>query len=509
MIGRVWTSAIGLLLIPIYIRMLGMEAWGLLGIFIAIQNVLPILDLGLSATLNRELAQLSAQENSGQKTVNLVRTLETIYWCMSGFIALTLLSGSYFLAHRWVHGQHLQPALIQQAVMIMAFRIALQFPFSLYQGGLMGLQQQVALNRLTVIIANIAGFGTIAALRFIAPTIQVYVTCQMLAALAQTALAARLLWRCLPASSVRPAFNLPMLHSLRTFALGVSGSALLAAILMELPAIVLSKILPLADMGYFTLAWNVSNILSLFTLAIFNTFYPAFSRLVAADNKPELQSMYHRACQLMACVVLPVALMLILFPRELILLWTNDPVKAQHTYAVIRLLAAAQALSALFSLPFALQLAHGWTKLNFSISLASVFFFVPLLLLLTTRYGAVGASSLSIALYSVYLLVGLPWMHSRLLPHELTRWLRNDFALPLSGVLAIGALVTAFSAHLFVTTLARLTLAARCGLALELGIITCIAVLAAMLCAPQMRALLFSFIARTNRAALDYSGLSL
>jgi O-antigen/teichoic acid export membrane protein len=57
--GRVWIALINLLFIPVYLRFLGIEEFGIIGIFASMQAILMVLDGGMSATLNREMARLS------------------------------------------------------------------------------------------------------------------------------------------------------------------------------------------------------------------------------------------------------------------------------------------------------------------------------------------------------------------------------------------------------------------------------------------------------------------
>src|SRR5436853_7772563 len=58
--GNLYTVVISLVFVPIYIHYLGIEAWGLVGFSVTLQAVLAVADMGLSTTLNREMARLSA-----------------------------------------------------------------------------------------------------------------------------------------------------------------------------------------------------------------------------------------------------------------------------------------------------------------------------------------------------------------------------------------------------------------------------------------------------------------
>jgi O-antigen/teichoic acid export membrane protein len=59
-VGRFWAVASIYAFIPFYIHYLGVEAYGIVGFYTVLQGVLFIADVGLTATLNRELARLSA-----------------------------------------------------------------------------------------------------------------------------------------------------------------------------------------------------------------------------------------------------------------------------------------------------------------------------------------------------------------------------------------------------------------------------------------------------------------
>jgi O-antigen/teichoic acid export membrane protein len=76
--GKAWASIMSLVFIPLYIKFMGIEAYGLIGIFVSLIAILAILDMGLSSTLSRELARLSTSEDTAQESKDLVRTMEFV-----------------------------------------------------------------------------------------------------------------------------------------------------------------------------------------------------------------------------------------------------------------------------------------------------------------------------------------------------------------------------------------------------------------------------------------------
>ena len=59
-LGQGWTALMQLAFIPFYIKYLGMEAYGLIGFFAMLQAGLALLDMGMTPTLNREMARYKA-----------------------------------------------------------------------------------------------------------------------------------------------------------------------------------------------------------------------------------------------------------------------------------------------------------------------------------------------------------------------------------------------------------------------------------------------------------------
>ena len=86
--GSIWSAIMGLIFVPLYIKFIGIESWGLIGIFATLQIIFGLLDMGLSTTLNREMARLSVLSGKEQDMRNLVRTLEMIYWCVAVFVGI-------------------------------------------------------------------------------------------------------------------------------------------------------------------------------------------------------------------------------------------------------------------------------------------------------------------------------------------------------------------------------------------------------------------------------------
>jgi O-antigen/teichoic acid export membrane protein len=434
--GKAWQALMSLAFIPLYIKFMGIESYGLIGIFASLLSVFSMLDMGLSTTLNRELARLSIVPDKAQEMRNLVRTLELPYWGFAFFIGITVVCLSGPIAEYWVKADKLTPATVKQALIIMGVIMALRWPVSLYSGGLMGLQKQKLLNVINGFEATIRGLGAVLVLWLISPTIQAFFIWQIFISMVNIALTAGFLWHSLPKSSQHSQFQKQLLFRIRSFAAGITGISITTVIITQIDKIVLSKILPLEMFGYYVLASVVANTLYFFISPVFTALFPRFSQLVSIDDQAGLVKLYHNSCQFMSVMILPAAIVVSFFSSEILFLWTGDSVTVANIHSIVSILIIGIACSGLMNLPYGLQLAHAWTKLTLYTGIIASILLVPMIYFFVTYYGIAGAAIAFVIMSIGEVFICIPIMHRRLLQGEKWRWYCEDIGLPF--VVALG-----------------------------------------------------------------------
>ncbi len=435
--GSLWTGLMSLVFVPLYIHFMGIEAYGLVGFFTTLLALFSLLDMGLSNTLNREMARLAVAENKSQEMRDLVRTLEIPYWAVGLLISLLVILFAPFIAYHWVNAENLSPKSVQTAIRLMGLAVAFQWPMSFYSGGLMGLQRQVLLNGINAAMATFRGLGAVFILWLVSPTVEAFFIWQFVVSVANISLIVFFLWRRLPVAPEKPRFRRELFMNIWRFAAGVTGITVLVTILTQLDKIILSRMLSLKMFGYYSLAYVVAMTLYRFIAPVFSAAYPQFTNLVALGATEEITRLYHKSAQLVSVLVLPATLVASLFSKEILLLWTRSPETTQNTHLLVSILVIGTALNGLMNIPYALQLASGWTKLTFYFNLVCVLLLAPLIILLTKLYGAVGAASVWVILNTGYVMLYIPIMHRRLLRMEKWRWYFEDVGLPLFAAAAV------------------------------------------------------------------------
>jgi O-antigen/teichoic acid export membrane protein len=429
--GRIWITLIGILVVPLYLRYLGVELYGIIGVFASLQAVLTLLDVGLSPTLNREMARLSAFPDSAQEMRNLTRSLEIPFWLISIFIGLLTFVISPYIAQYWIKSETISVETVSQSLQLMSIGFAFQWAGNLYSGGLMGLQRQVAYNFINAFCQTVRTVGSVITLVYISSTIQAFLLWQTIWSIGTTFIFVIAFWRSLPKADSPSEFRIDLLRNIWRFAAGMTGISFVTLVLTQLDKIILSKMLTLELFGYYSLAnMLTATALAMIVGSVSSAYYPQFSQIAALGDIEKLKDVYHKSCQVMSFLLIPVTAVIAFFSYPILVLWTKDVLVAENTYLLLTLLAIGTGLNGLVFLPYYMQLANGLTKLTFWENLVMIILLVPFMIFAVSNWGAVGGALTWVILNLLNVLVGMQIMHRILLRGELSKWYLEDVGLP-------------------------------------------------------------------------------
>lgn len=482
-VGQIWMAVIGVAFAPLYIRILGMEAFGLIGLMLSIQALSMALDLGMGGALNRELARRIHNAEAACTLRDLVRTFEWLVWPIAVLVALLMWLASSPLSNYWLHPVHLTRSETAHAVAIMGLAVALQWPSSFYANGLSGLERQPALNLINAGFSTLRGVGVLAVLYWISPTITAFMWWFAAIGACQSLLSAIALWRFLPpGKNQHTRFRAAELKATRRFAGGLLAIMVLSVVVTQLDRIVLSAMRPLAELGYFSLALTVAMGMSRLIQPMFNALYPRYSKLVALGETKALVRLYHTSNQCLAVIVAATSVILAIFSKDVVYLWTGDATTAAKVATPLSILAAGMALNGLMNLPYALQLAHGWTRLTVMMNLTALVLGIPFCIWAISHHGINGAAFVWFGINVCFVVIGLPLMHRSLMRGELGAWYIQDVAPPCAAAVTTGIII-----KWLIPSMSRNTWGF-----LEIGIASAACLFAAALASPCARKVIFS-----------------
>lgn len=444
---------------PLYLRYLGAEGFGVLGFIFALQTAVLALDAGLGVSVTRRVAQ--AQEEAAIREItSVVWGLSQAAWVIALAIGAAIALLAPALVKHWLNLAHLSHALATQAMIVAAAAVAFRWPIALYQGVLIGAQRVAAVGILNI-VATLAGTAGAVALAAWTADLRWVVACLAASAFGQVMAARHLVLRTLGPS---PA---PARGSLRAFfrqAAAAGWLGVIGLLLMQVDKVVLSRLLPVDQFGYYVMASLMAGSLYALVTPVFNVTYPQLSHL-AGGSRTALEQAYRRSSLMLAALVFPIAAAIGLFGGSILLMWTRDAAAARAGAPVVLMLAFGTALHGTMFLPYALKLSLGATRLALAIAAAVLVLSLPVMVFATLGWGATGAAAGWLGLHVLYVLAGSAVTHHRLLPGLEARWLAQDLGLPLLVSLAVVAAAALLASSRGWPALQQVVLAAVCVMA--------------------------------------------
>lgn len=440
-LGQGWTALMGIAFVPLYVKSLGLESYGLIGFFATLQVCLNLLDLGITPTIGREMARFSAGAYSNQGIRNLLRSVEVVVYCFMFLVGSMVFFGSDWIATSWLRAEELPKKMVVEAISLMGLVIALRLIESVYRSAIIGLQYQVIYNLINSFLATFRWAGAAVIVVYISPTIQAFFIWQAMVSIATLIILSLTTYSFLPKGSRAGRFSIDTLRPVMSFMAGMTGISFLSLVLTQADKILLSNLLSLKEFGFYTLAGIIASGLYVVVGPITQTFYPRFCGYRARNDEIAFIKNYHLAAQLVSAIMGSVAAVIFINSELILILWTQNNLLASETNYLLKLLVLGTMLNGLMWVPYQAQLAYGWTSLTVWVNIVAVLFIVPAILWITPKYGMHGAAWVWIALNIGYIFLAAQIMYKRILASEKWRWYIKDLLIPIASAFLCALLI--------------------------------------------------------------------
>ena len=436
--GQGWAAVMALAFMPLYIDLLGIEAFGLIGFYITIQMLLSVFDFGITPTLNRQMARFRVGEIESRHIKSLLSTLEICALFIASSIFIILWACSGVIASEWLTFELLSLSMVSDSIIFMGLAISLRFIESIYKGSLLGLEEQVWFNVVNASMATLRFGGVVVLLANYSNTIMIFFCWQAFVSLLSLIILRVKTLALLRTDEKFFRFDMNRIRDVRTFASGMFGITVLSLCLTQSDKFILSKLLSLEDFSYYILAVTVSGALYMIITPITQAFYPRMVSLVSVGDEEGLRITFHQVTQLVNVLILPIVLTIIVFSESIIYVWSGNQALADNSGRILSIYIIGSYLNGLVNIPYHLQLAYGWTSLALKMNLITAIFLLPLIIIITPIAGAIGAAYLWAAINLIYFIVGTIIMFRRLLRDARNSWFIYDIGIPCL-LMSIGA----------------------------------------------------------------------
>lgn len=444
--SQIYVTLVGIVVVPLYLRYMGAEAYGLVGFFAMLQAWFNLLDLGLTPTVARETARFRGGALDAVGYRQFVRALQGIFLVVAVVGGAVLCACAPLIGANWLRAEHLPTAQVNLALQLMGLAVALRWMCGLYRGVISGSERLVWLSAFNAAIATLRFVCVLPLLMYVNATPEAFFGYQLGVAVLELGglmLLARRLLPQLPAGQ-RLVWHWAPLKPMLKFSLTIAFTSSVWVLVTQTDKLLLSKILPLADYGYFSVAVLVASGISILGGPISSAILPRMSRLQAEGKEAELIALYRQATRMVAVVTAPAALVLACFPAQVLWAWTGNAELVTKSAPVLTLYAVGYGILAVSAFPYYLQYAKGNLRLHLIGNIGFVGLLIPSVVWAATHFGMTGAGWAWLVSNAVYLLLWTPLVHRHFAPGMHFSWLLADIASPACLPIAAATLFAQF-----------------------------------------------------------------
>jgi len=443
--SQVYITVASVVALPLYVKYMGAEAYGLVGFFTVLLAWFSVLDVGLSATVARETARFHGGALDALGYRRFVRAVEGVFAVVGTLGGGALFAAAGLIGRGWLVVQELSETDVARAIQLMAVIVALRWMCGLYRGTVSGAERLVWLGVFNVVIATLRSLGVIGILALGWTRPAHFFAYQAGVAVLELLLLAGKAYALLPPVSAGRAvpWSWAPLKPVLRFSTMSGLASIAAALASQADKLVLSKVLPLAQYGYFSLAVAAAGGVGLIGGPVAGALLPRITRMQAEGEQAASIEVYRRATQFVAVFAGAASLTLAFCAEPLLLAWTGNTGLATQAAPILRLYALGNGVVAVGGLQYLLQYAKGDLRLHAIGSVAIPLVLVPAVIWAARRHGAVGAGYAFLGVNLASLLAYVSLVHSRFAPGLNARWYAHDTTLIFATMAAIGAVAHA------------------------------------------------------------------
>jgi O-antigen/teichoic acid export membrane protein len=442
-LSQIYFVLLSFVMAPVYLSYLGTEAYGLIGFFTMLSGWIQLLDMGLTPTIVRQAALYRGGQITGGQLRSFLRGLEVIFGIVSVLVAAAIAGGTHLIATRWLKVGHLPISDVEIAVAIMGITVPMRWVAGLYRGVMIGFERMTWLATYNIAMASLRFIGVLGAFWAFGVSARVFFTYQFAAAMADLlgamVMSHHLVGRTRGAGE---GFSWAPLRANASFSFTIGFVSTAWVILTQADKLVLSKALPLALFGMFSLAVAASSAINIVGGPVSQALLPRLTKLFAEGKDDGAFGLYGNATQMVCVIVFPAVTALVFLAEPILRAWTGHADIARHAAPILRLYAIGNGASAVGSFAYYIQYARGDVRLHFIGNAVVLVILIPAFIWAGFRYGGVGTGAAWAAVNCLYLLIWVPVIHAKFLHGRHWAWLARD-VLPIAvPTLLLGWLIS-------------------------------------------------------------------
>lgn len=400
--ARILPGLASLVAVPVLVHVLGPARYAAIGLFLTVQALCGLLDVGLSTGATRQAAWLTGQKAGPEKFSSLLRSFEIPYFAIAAaIVAVGTLVGAPVLAAVF----HFDPKTLELdrlEIFFMFATIGCRFPFSLYIAYLSG-RGRINLANLIYLVAELLRIlGALTVILWAGPLLSVFFGWQLLLSVAAMATVYFASWHITPAGSARIAPDWHSMLAIRGVVIGAGKVTGLFILTNSLDKLLLARFVSPADFGFYVATGQLAFALFMIVQPVAAALQPRLLTAFAADDFAMARRWFLTAAGLMTALYCAFTVATMIATPAILTLWIGAA--APRFEVVLIALSAGFGLAALSNLTLTIHQAAGRYFPTPSIFAAAIII-IPLAAYFTLdRIDVTAVSLIWLAIYAIQFL---------------------------------------------------------------------------------------------------------
>lgn len=378
----------GIVAIPILVRGLGLEQFGILSLAWVVLGYATIFDLGLGRATTKHVAEALGR-GGAEEIPSLVGTALAVQLAFGAAATIVLAALTPFLVG---NAFAISIDLADEARATM-YLIALAIPIVLVSGSFSGVLE--ARQRFDLV--NSVRIPT-STLTFLLPAAGVASGFQILEIVALILLMRVAALVALVALVVRTfsglsvlTFSRRLVRRLISYGGWITVTSVVAPAFVYLDRFLIASLVSVSAVSYYAAPYETVTRLWILPASLVISLFPAFSILEGARNREAITSIFLRSTKYLLLSLGPLAILLILFAHDLLRLWLGEDFATQSG-AVLQILAFGVLINSVAQIPYALLQGVGRPDLTGKFHLVEFPIYVSTVWILILEWGIKGAA---------------------------------------------------------------------------------------------------------------------
>lgn len=397
---------------------LGPDALGLI-FFTSLINLLlaDVLQTGIAATTVREIA--SHYESDKQYVRDYIRTSTTLYWGVYFLaVAAILVFAPWFVEH-WITLESMDRDTAVAVLRVLGVTSVIVLPRWLYVSLLRGIERMGVTNAIDVSTTALQHLGTIALILLGLPLLHIiywFGFCYLL----RIGIYMLVCRKHFGLGMLLPGFRVYVIKRNTRFTSRLMVATSLGAVLRQLDKLIISKLLPIAAVGYYGFLFSGLSKTRFFMGAFSQAAYPSLSALHNQGNRDSMLKRYAKLQDLLTFLSIPV-FALAVYACLPGLTFIFDAEIAADLFAPTVFVCFGLYLNTAMTMPHIYTLAVGNSGISAKQHVLDLLLYPAVAYLLIREFGLTGAA------------VSFVFLHSLRLVYGARRAFRECLRLPFSG----------------------------------------------------------------------------